>query len=281
MASRLIVSSGWAMFVVLGLAIATPAYALLADQQTEPEHIEVAAYEFPPYYSSNMEEHLLGALLAQLNQRQQEYQFAITEVRVSQRYQAFADDGCCELFFFENPRWGWEALLDGELTQGALLTRGADLYMSLKDPLKVLNDEVTIGGVQGYHYNLTNYQQDSSTLEREHSLYLANNHITLINMLRRERLDVVIVSDEFVRYLQSRSSPLMAELDYKTAVDQEYSTYVFARQDREDVLARVEEELAAMLEEGALTRLFERFGLEDNLYFEPLQETAGDSAAGN
>ena len=278
MASRLIVSSCWAMCVVLGLAMVTPSYALLAEQQAEPQPIEVAAYEFPPYYSSNMEEHLLGALLSQLNERQQTYHFTITEVRVSQRYQAFDNGGCCELVFFENPRWGWEELLESKLKQGALLTRGADLYMSLEDPLKTLQGEVTVGGVQGYHYNLTNYQQDSSTLEREHSLYLANNQMTLIHMLRRERLDVIIVSDEFVRYLEGQSSPVMAGLEYKTAIDQEYGTYIFARQDREDVLARVEEELAAMLEEGSLGHLFEQFGLAENLYFEPPQETAGDSA---
>ena len=281
MASRLRVSCCWAMFVVLGLAIVAPAYALFSDQPTEPESIEVAAYEFPPYYSSHMEEHLLGALLEQLNERQQDYHFAITEVRISHRYQAFDNGGCCALVFFENPRWGWEALLEEKLTRGALLTRGADLYMSLEDPLKTLEGESTIGGVQGYHYNLTNYQQDSSTLESEHSLYLANNQTTLINMLRRERLDVIIVSDEFVRYLEANASPIMADLDYKTAIDQEYTTYIFARQDREDVLARVEEELAAMWEDGALGHLFEQFGLAEKLYFEPPQETAGDSAAGH
>ncbi|MCC5878993.1 MAG: transporter substrate-binding domain-containing protein [Idiomarina sp.] len=257
----------WAS-VLLGLIGIATAGSVSAQNDQQPEGIYIAAYEFPPYFSSSLESHVMGALVKALNQRQQQYHFTITEVRPAHRYRALSPDGCCDLMLFQDPQWGWREGSNGAFIIGAGLTKGADLYLALDDPHEVLQGEVTIGGVQGYHYQLTGYQHDMDILEQDHNLYLADNHLTLLNMLRRERLDVVIMNEEMIRFMETWNESLLSDFDYQTAVDQEYETRIIGRQDRAELVNWLEAELASMAHEGKLAALFQRFGLQDHLSFD-------------
>lgn len=256
----------WAS-LLLGSAFLCMSTSAHPQDSGTAETIYIAAYEFPPYFSSNLESHILGALVTALNRRQQQYHFTITEVRPHQRHHALTADGCCDLMLFEDPQWGWNELFNGNFLIGAGLTKGADLYLALDDPQQVLQGEVTIGGVQGYHYQLSGYQHDIDVLEQEYNLYLADNHLTLLNMLRRKRLDVVIMSEEMIRFMEVRNESLFSGINYKTAVDQEYETRIIGRQDRATLIDWLEVELATMAYDGKLTALFQRFGLQDYLTF--------------
>lgn len=228
-----------------------------------PIEVEVAAYEFPPYYSSRLPRHLLGELLAELNQRQQRFRFTITEVRPAKRYEAIQADGCCSLIFFESVDWGWDEYLPELVSAGAYLTHGADRYVRMEGTDEVPVERV--GGVVGYHYNFAEHQNDALVVENEYNLYLADTHRTLINMLLGERLDMIVLSDEYIGLMAQQEPELVEKLHVLEEVDQQYQTQVITARDGEVPLNWINRQLAAMSDEGVLHELFTSFGLQDTL----------------
>lgn len=234
-----------------------------AQDTTDPVEVEIAAYEFPPYYSSRLPRHLLGELVAELNQRQQRFQFTITEVRPAKRYEALQPEGCCSLIFFESLDWGWSEHTEDIVDAGVLLSQGSDCYVRLKgapeEPVE------RIGGVVGYHYDFAGYQNDTKLLEEEYNLYLADTHRTLINMLLGERLDMIVLSEEYIQLLQQEEPELAAQLEVLDEVDQQYRTQVLAARDGPVPAEWIKAELQSMYEDGVLTALFSSFGVQNIL----------------
>lgn len=281
-------------------------YALLSGvaSANEPVPVTVAAYEFPPYYSSHLERHLLGELLAALNERQDEFEFEVIEVRPPHRYQALASAGCCELIFFEAVKWGWQPyLLDNDpsatsaehagrsVVKGPQLTRGADFQMvhatetetqadssgtshgstppnALSQKIEQDNGPPRIGGIVGYHYEFVGFQNDVELLENEHNLYLADNHITLLNMLRRGRLDRILLNQELFSVLKTQSPDLARGLEASGIVDQQYVTHVLISAHGQISAVWLRQQLDAMYASGELQTLFQSFGLDDFLAYQ-------------
>lgn len=252
------------LLVVLSVAWVSTADAFSSAQ---PQSVHVAAYEFPPYYSAHLEQHVLGNLIAAINARQSDYQLHIVEVSPTQRHTQLSDNGCCELMLFQSPDWGWQER-DG-IVVGPALTRGADLVVARDDPYQALQQDAVVGGVRGYHYARTNYQHDLDLLEYEHRMYLSDSQLTLLNMLARERLEAVIVAQEFLDMMQRTQPELVARLHSNTIVDQTYQTHIIGLQDRAQVLDWLIEQLTAMADNGQLQALFDELGLAPHLVFTP------------
>lgn len=228
--------------------------------------VMVAAYEFPPYYSSRLERHLLGELLELLNQHQSDYEFSIHEVRPQQRYHAISEEGCCSVLFFESARWGWAPLLEEDLvTVGPLLTEGSDHYVRLQGRQGL--EVERIGGVVGYHYNLVGYQSDQEVLENDYNLYLADTHRTLINMLLGERLDMIMLSAEYLSLLRKEEPDLYEQFMVLDEIDQEYRTRLLLKTQGEVSLPWMQQQLVELYEQNLLEPLFASFGMEESLLF--------------
>lgn len=242
------------------------ALPLQAQENATPTEVQVAAYEFPPYYSSRLPRHLLGELLTHLNQRQQRFQFSITEVRPAKRYDAIQAEGCCSLIFFESVDWGWSDHVPASVEAGPYLTEGADCYVRNKNAPERLVERV--GGVVGYHYSFVDHQNDALVVEKEHNLYLADTHRTLINMLLGERLDMIVLSEEYLRLMELDEPEVVAQLDVMDEVDQRYLTQVLAARDGQVPVEWIDAELQAMADEGILHELFASFGFEETLVSE-------------
>lgn len=228
----------------------------------------VAAYEFPPYYSSRLERHVLGELLELINQQQSDYRFLIHEVRPQQRYQAIAGEGCCSLLFFESVQWGWKSLLEEDvITLGPLLTEGSDHYVRLQGRQDVAVER--IGGVVGYHYQLVDHKSDHNVLEEEYNLYLADTKRTLINMLLGERLDMIMLSAEYLSLLRIEEPDLYEQFLVLDEKDQGYRTQIMLQTQGEVQISWLQEQLTYLSEENLLEPLFASFGLEQALVFRP------------
>ncbi|MGX5915718.1 hypothetical protein ACR0ST_13395 [Aliidiomarina sp. Khilg15.8] len=241
---------------------------LQAQESVAPIEVEVAAYEFPPYYSSRLPRHLLGELLAELNQRQQRFQFSITEIRPAKRYEAIQSDGCCSLIFFESLDWGWREYVPELVRVGSYLTQGADRYVRIESSVGTPVER--IGGVVGYHYNFAGHQNDASIVENEHNLYLADTHRTLINMLLGERLDMIVLSDEYIRLMAQQEPETLEQLNVLEEVDQQYRTRVLVAREGQVPVEWINAQLQAMSDEGVLVELFASFGLQDSLIVEDI-----------
>ncbi|MBA3989209.1 MAG: hypothetical protein C0463_08800 [Idiomarina sp.] len=260
---------GWLSLSFTALVSSAQAHTPAQQTNSDAEVIHVAAYEFPPYYSSHLPEHLLGGLLDYLNAQQQEYVFNVIEIRSTARYQQVSEEGCCSLIFFQAPEWGWQQ--NSQMIRGPRLSRGADLYVALKPPSEVIANDPLIGGLRGYHYQFTDFQHDSELLEYEHRMYLADNHFTLVNMLQRERLDLVMVSEEFLGMLAALQPQKIDLTELQTEVDLNYHTYLLAHQSKQALLDWLEEQLTTMHQSGELSALFERFGVGEHLDYAPRQ----------
>lgn len=249
----------------------TAAHALTPNSADENarETLYVAAYEFPPYYSSNIDAHIIGSVVAALNERQTQYRIQLREVRPDDRYQSLTEQGCCDLMLFESPQWGWQDNAIEPFIVGAELTQGSDLYVSTQDePLAKMAQRPAIGGMRGYHYQFTGHERNYDVLESEHNLYLADNPTTLLNMLMRGRLDVVMISEEYLQYLRKNDTQVIDSVELYSAVDQSYVTHLLAPQRNESLVYWFEGQLKHMLNDGVLDEIFAEFGLQEHLVFQ-------------
>ncbi|MFU8784943.1 hypothetical protein [Aliidiomarina sp.] len=195
-----------------------------ANAITERIPVYVAAYEFPPYYSSRLPHHFLGELIKALNARQVTYHFSIREVPPQERYSAISKNGCCDVIFFESETWRWSS--EHEYTASAPLMHGADRMYSLQNDNWLPTDEDRVGGVVGYHYNYTQFDIDAGTSEQEFMMYRADSQLTLLNMLRNNRIQFAMFTDEFVHWLAVQNPELIEDLYAAPEADTVYTTQV-------------------------------------------------------
>lgn len=197
--------------------------------------VYVAAYEFPPYYSSRLSEHFLGTLVAELNQLQTAYLFIIHEVRPQARYAALGVElpngsthsnvyQCCDVMFFESEAWGWPQ--HSSVIASRPMIYGADRLYSNKNEFFPLTSSDIVGGVVGYHYHYAGYATSANAGPNGAPLYRADSQLTLLNMLRNNRLQYALFTDEFIHWLAVEYPELISGIYPAPRVDGEYATQV-------------------------------------------------------
>lgn len=237
----------------------------------ERRTVTVAAYEFPPYYSARETQDLTTVLVDQLNLLQEEFYFVVREIRPSERYQALSPSGCCDIMFFEAKQWGWPESRD--YVWGSVLTRGTERFYALAKRLEAgevnfeRSDEQRIGGVLGYHYEFTSYNTDRETLERNYNLYTADTQASLVHMLNRERLEIAVLTDEYVRWRQHRAHQEALRLAGAEVADHHYYTHYILKRSGLLSLPIVEGLLQRMRDEGILKQLFQDFDIHYALLY--------------
>lgn len=205
------------------LVLTSPATA--TESSAERERVYVAAYDYAPYYNSHSGQHFLADLIYGLNGVQDDYEFIIREVRPQDRYSALSAVGCCDLIFFESENWGWqESGYEYYASPGIL--RGRDRLYSLQNDYWEPRENDRIGGVVGYHYQLTNMVTDSLYSEQEYRMYRANNQQTVLNMLRHGRIQFAMLSEEFVNWLAEEDPEQVDGLYASPYYDDDYQTQI-------------------------------------------------------
>ncbi|MCH8501202.1 MAG: hypothetical protein LAT77_04720 [Aliidiomarina sp.] len=195
------------------------------EADSERELILIAAYDYAPYFISGSDEHFLGQLVTNLNALQTRYRFEIREVRPHDRYAALGPDGCCDLMFFESENWGWKTSgYSYAATPGIL--KGCDRLYSMQNDYWEPKETDRIGGVVGYHYQLTNMNTDILYSEIEHKMYRANNQLTLLNMLRHGRIQFAMLSEEFVHWMAAEAPETVAGLYASPEHKEVYETQI-------------------------------------------------------
>lgn len=215
-------------FAFLSGSVAANEAFVAQTQKSEPIAIYVAAYEFPPYYSARMPKHFLGNLVAVLNQRQNTYEFLIREVRPQERYDAISPEGCCDVIFFESEVWGWQPQMNYVASQPIIY--GSDRLYSLQSEYWQPLPHDRVGGVVGYHYNFTKYQVDAGKSERDFMMYRADSQQTALTMLRNQRIQFAILTDEFVNWLRVEQPQLVNGLYPAPEPDGTYTTQIIMSQ---------------------------------------------------
>lgn len=233
--------------------------------------VYVAAYEFPPYYSSRLSEHFLGTLVAELNRLQTEYLFIIHEVRPQARYAALGVEQpnggthhnvyqCCDVMFFESVTWGWPQ--NGTVMASQPMIYGADRLYSNSNEFASLTSADIVGGVVGYHYHYAGYATSATSSHNGVSLYRADSQLTLLNMLRNNRLQYALLTDEFIHWLAVEYPDLVSGIYPAPRVDGTYATQVLVAAQSTIPYTKLMAMINHLLEQPAVIAAMERYQLQ-------------------
>lgn len=245
----------------------------------EPIDVYVAAYEFPPFYSKEMSRHVTGEMITSLNFMQSNYRFILREVPVKARYQALAADGCCDVMFFETPEWGWAqgaSRHNIDLGVTTPIVHGSERFVIHKRE-GITGAEFSdyrnkrIGGISGYHYSFTGKRTTTELLEREYGMYLSNSHMTNIRMLINDRLDMIMLTDEFIASL--KNTEYYNKLAFSPHPDNSYTLSMLVNNDKAIDVHIMSELLQQLNAEGELDALFRSFNLTQFQIQAPFQDT--------
>ncbi len=232
--------------------------------------VYVAVYEFPPYYSSRSSVHITGTLVAALNKQQSEYNFILREVRPAERYGAISAGGCCDVIFFESELWGWQT--SSEYHWGRGLTASAERFYVMREALeagKVNFDVLTanrIGGVHGYNYKFVNNITDAEELEDRFKVYTADNPLSVLHMLERNRVDVAVLNDDFVGWVRHLGLPAVDSIVGSEFVDQEFVTKVVVNAHGQLPPNFINKQLEDLKASGHLEAILGQFGIAHHIF---------------
>ncbi|TRW50484.1 hypothetical protein FM042_06570 [Aliidiomarina halalkaliphila] len=194
------------------------------SDETSAQDVVIAAYEFPPYYSSRMSEHFLGEIVYLLNNMQSEFNFVIREIRPQERYQAISADGCCDLIMFESPTWGWPE--SGEYEISPPIMHGSERMYSLQSESWEPGPEDRIAGVVGYHYGITNNTMNNVDVAHLMPIYRTDSQSTVLTMVRNHRVKFGLLSDEYVRWLEVNQPERVVGIIPAPEADSVYTTNI-------------------------------------------------------
>lgn len=231
--------------------------------------VTVGGYEFGPFVDQEPGGKVSGLTLAvieALNRYQDRYEFRFVLTSPSRRYKDF-EDRKFDLILFESPDWGWkdkaiaveasDVFLDGgELyIAQAKPGRGQDYFADLSGKRMV--------GILGYHYGFAGFEADPAVLAARHRMTLVNDNAASIEMILKDRGDVAVVTDAYLkRYLKSHPGT-EARLLVSQRFDQRYAHRALVRPGAAIGVADLNRLLAAMTKDQTLARLWRISGVKD------------------
>ncbi|WP_051002130.1 transporter substrate-binding domain-containing protein [Idiomarina xiamenensis] len=248
------------------------AISLSASARAATE-VDVAVYEFPPYYSMHFEQHVVGELVKVLNDYQNQYSFRLKVIPPNWRYRALSATGCCDVIFFEAYEWGWKQRhIDVEQT--VPLIKSHNRFVTLKTPQREQDffahkQGKRIGGMAGYVYNFTDGETDVQYLEKHYNMYLSDSQITNLRLLRNRRLDFAIINEELLATLANSDSDYGDNILMSEKQDGEYLLRILVGANKAITAATMQQLLREVGSTGEIDRIIRQFNLERYQIYRP------------
>ena len=249
------------LLVFLGLLSAWPAVA--------GQVVKVGGYEFAPFVETGEQgrpDGLAPRLIEAMNAHQDRFTFQFVPTSPNRRYRDF-EDGRFDVILFESPEWGWterrlpveasRVFLDGGEQYVALAKpgRGQDYFADLRARRVV--------GILGYHYGFADFEADPQVLASRFRVTLVNDNAACIEMILKERGDVAVVTDAYLkRWLRGRPDAA-GRLLVSERLDQRYAHRALARTGGPVPAAELSRIFDSMERDGTLARLWRDFGIRD------------------
>lgn len=202
-------------FVILILSLIA-----IASANSTPKEVRIAAYEYPPYFTTENAQHLVGDIVQALNAMQSDYQFSVVHIAPNGRYDALRPQGCCDVMLFEDRSWGWEQV-DYAVQLSTPIYEDKERFVARKRINRGQSffqvKGLRFGGIIGYHYSFVANEKDNRVLEEEYGIYLGHSHQVNLRMLLNGRLDLIMLADAYIRSVlteETRSKLLLSEQHY-------------------------------------------------------------------
>ncbi|MCJ8169034.1 substrate-binding periplasmic protein [Atopomonas sediminilitoris] len=258
--SGVIALAGWMLF-------AATAWSHADDEQTL---VRVGGYDFPPYVkladSSQGVSGLVPDLLAKLNALDKQWRFEFVPTSTKRRYRDLVD-ARFDLILFESPAWGWQKY---SIHHTDLGLRDAEVYVTLNsaDREQSYFDVFTgkrMALFNGYHYQFAGFNADAEFLRTQFNATLTYSHDSNLRMLERDRVDLVVVTQSFLRRFVAANPEFAGTLLVSDKHDQEYEHQVIAREQGPMTPSQLLEQMQLLDQAGLLTPLLESYGLNNSL----------------
>ncbi|OAN42940.1 amino acid ABC transporter substrate-binding protein [Paramagnetospirillum marisnigri] len=242
---------------------------LVGHSASAREVVMVGGYEFGPFVDSlpgGKTGGLTLALIDELNRYQDRYDFRFVLTSPNRRYKDF-EDRKFDVILFESPDWGWR---DHKIAVDAsdVFLDGGELYIAQAQPgrgqdyFKDLSGKRMVG-ILGYHYGFAGFEADPRTLSSRFRMALVNDNAASIEMILKDRGDVAVVTDAYLkRYLRERPG-LDQRLLISDTFDQRYAHRALVRPGGTISVAEINRLLAAMAKDQTLARLWRSHGIKD------------------
>ncbi|MDV6315906.1 amino acid ABC transporter substrate-binding protein [Idiomarina sp. HP20-50] len=235
--------------------------------------VYVAAYDYPPYFSDVLETDLTRELVTSLNKHQNSYQFIIEVIPPTARYKALSQEGCCDVIFFESPRWGWNN--SGVSYKKTMpLVKGKERLVTVKAEGRKQSffdnyEGKTLGGVKGYHYLLGGRLLASDEAKENYTIYLANSRIINLRMVLGGRVDLTVVNDELLAVLEGSDQLKIDNLLISEEVSHEYTLHLLVGEKKNITAETLQKLLSELGRKGEFSQLFKRFNMERFQIYRP------------
>ncbi|BAE52256.1 substrate-binding periplasmic protein [Paramagnetospirillum magneticum] len=250
-----------AYLVILGMLMALPAWA--------GQVVKVGGYEFAPFVEMNAAgkpDGLALRLIEAMNAHQDRFTFQFVPTSPNRRYKDF-EAGQFDVILFESPDWGWvERKLP--IQPSRVFLDGGEIYITQAKPgrdqgfFAELGDKRMVG-ILGYHYGFAGFEADPAVLASRFRMALVNDNAASIEMILKERGDVAVVTDAYLkRWLRSRPEA-RSRLLVSERFDQRYAHHALVRAGGAFTAADMDRLLDAMDKDGTLAGLWRNFGIKD------------------
>ncbi len=249
-----------ALALCVGLLIVLPLRA-------EPvQTVRVLGYVFPPFVNADTRTGLTLDLIELLNQHQQRFQFSFQLTTPNRRYVSF-ERKQADMVLFEMPEWGWKERSIKPVASSVLLQDG-ERYISRAQPDRdqqffdqIGNKRIAI--FQGYHYGFAGFNTDGRWLNQHFNVLITDKHEQLISLVTRERVDVSVITQAYLRS-QIKQNPELAEtLLISDRFDQIYQLRALIAATAPITPNQFEQMVSELVANGSYKRLLAQYGIAE------------------
>lgn len=223
---------------------------------------------FRPFLYEDNKTGLTPDLIALLNSVQTDFRFSLKITSPNRRYYQFQSEKA-DLILFEMPEWGWiESGLTFDSTP--VLLKGGEKYITKRKPgrAEAFFDNIpakTISAYIGYHYGFADFNANPDWLERRFRIMLHNSHSRIIDLVLKDKVEVGVVTQSFLRKYLYRKPQLRSQLLISERFDQIYKLRALVRKNAPITAARFHTLITDLKRSGQLRALMIANGLEDHL----------------
>ncbi|KIL99953.1 Periplasmic binding protein [Paramagnetospirillum magnetotacticum MS-1] len=250
-----------AALIILSLMSALPAWAA--------QIVKVGGYEFAPFVEAGAQgkpEGLALGLIEAMNAHQDRYVFQFVPTSPNRRYKDF-EAGQFDVILFESPDWGWtERKLP--IQPSRVYLDGGELYIAQAKPERGQEYFADLTGkrmvgILGYHYGFAGFEADPAVLASRFRMILVKDNAASIEMILKERGDVAVVTDAYLKRWQRTHPDAAPRLLVSERFDQRYAHRALVRTNGPISTDEIDRLLTHMDLDGTLTRLWRKFGIRD------------------
>ncbi|WP_286234750.1 substrate-binding periplasmic protein [Thalassotalea sediminis] len=218
----------------------------------------------PPFLIGNHQQ-FFGAgpeILAALNKFQQTFHFVAVEIP-SKRKQKALNDGLIDIMMWDNLNWGWR---EKPVQSTAPIVSSKDVYITYANKTKSQQYFETLKNkslalVIGYHYKLTEFDIEISTLTEHYDATMVRTEEASIRMTAANRVDIAIVSETALNWFFKQYPTVKQLILVSNRIDTQYTRHFIVPNSASISVNELNQLLQRALDANVLQPIYRKYGL--------------------